>query len=425
MKVLVIGGGAREHALGWKLAQSTKVQSLFFCPGNAGTAEIGTNISIDMMDNNKLVKFALSNLINLTIVGPDDVLASGIVDVFRDAQLKIFGPDKFATQIESSKAFSKKMMKKLDIPTAKFATFADYDSALRYCEGHDLPVVIKASGLAKGKGVVICHSRNDIQKALRSMMIDKIFGEAGCRVVIEEFLVGYELSVHALSDGKDVVMFPISQDNKPILDDDKGPNTGGMGSVAPVEILDQEQMKFVQKRIIQPVIDEFRRLEHPFIGCLYPGLMVTPKGIQVIEFNARFGDPECQSYMRLLESDLFELIESCTSGNLSTQVVRWSEKKAICVVMASGGYPGDYRMNKEVVGLDTTVRSDIIVFQAGTKKSQGKVVTNGGRVLSITVTGEEVSMARERAYAVIGKIKFNGMHYRTDIGLLKKSMTNF
>jgi len=421
MKVLVIGGGAREHALGWKLAQSTKVDGLFFCPGNAGTTEIGTNISIDLINKNQLVKFALSNFIDLTIVGPDDVLASGIVDVFKDAQLKIFGPDKFAAQIESSKSFSKTMMKKLDIPTAKFAIYEDYQSALRYCEGQCLPIVIKASGLAKGKGVIICHSVKDVQKALKNMMIDKIFGEAGSKVVVEEFLTGYELSVHALSDGKDVVVFPISQDNKPIFDGDRGPNTGGMGSIAPVEILDNEQMKFVQNRIIQPIIDEFRRLGHPFIGCLYPGLMVTSDGILVIEYNARFGDPECQSYMRLLESDLYELLESCINGNLSTQVVRWSEKQAICIVIASGGYPGDYKRNQRVTGLGVENR-DVVIFQAGTKESQGKVLTDGGRVLSITATGEGMSMARAKAYAVINKTKFNGMHYRTDIGLLKKNM---
>jgi phosphoribosylamine--glycine ligase len=349
-------------------------------------------------------------------------LAAGITDKLQAIGVKTFGPDKFAAQIESSKSFAKDMMKRLNIPTARYESFDDYYKALEYVADRKFPIVIKASGLARGKGVIICKNRKQAEETLREIMIDKCFGSAGATVVIEEFLEGYELSVHALSDGEFAVMFPLSQDNKAIYDGDEGPNTGGMGVVAPVDILAKPDIDFIKARIVQPIIDEFRRLKHPFVGCLYPGLMVTKQGIKVIEYNARFGDPEAQSYMRLLESDLLGLLLACTDGKLANYKVQWHPGAAVCVVIAAGGYPVKSEKGKKITGLGDINNKKAVVFQAGTERSGKNLLTSGGRVLNVTATGKDITAARKNAYLVVKIVKFNGMQYRTDIGLPKPSM---
>jgi phosphoribosylamine--glycine ligase len=420
MKVLIIGGGGREHALGWKLAQSSKVTRLYFCPGNPGTATVGENIGFGWEETEQLISFALKNKVDLAIVSMDDALAAGLTDKLQAIGVKTFGPDKFAAQIESSKSFAKTMMQRLNIPTAAFATFNSYTKAKAYVDTESYPIVIKASGLARGKGVVICRTKKQAMQTLHSIMVGKSFGKAGATVVIEEFLEGYELSVHALCDGKSAVLFPLSQDNKPIFDGDKGPNTGGMGATVPVDVLSEYDMRFVRERIVQPIIDEFRRLKHPFIGCLYPGLMVTRRGIKVIEYNARFGDPEAQGYMRLLRSDLVDVLLACTKGQLPDNYkLEWHSGAAICVVLASEGYPEKSVINRDITGIDKADNDNCVVFQAGTRRSQQKLITSGGRVLNITATGKDISEARKKAYLAVKKIKFDGMQYRKDIGVSK------
>ncbi len=423
MKVLIIGGGGREHALGWKLKQSKKVTGLFFAPGNGGTEELGKNIAISPLDIEKLAQFAQDESIDLTVVGVDDALAAGVVDVFRARGLRIFGPDKSAAQIESSKSFAKELMKKLSIPTAEFKVFHSYDKALDYVSKQEFPLVLKASGLALGKGVAICTTLKEAKDWLENVMLKQIFGKSGSTVVIEEFLSGYELSVHAICDGKSFELFPISQDNKAIYDGDKGPNTGGMGSVAPVDTLKEEDLDFIKQRIVKPIVDTFAEQSHPFIGCLYPGLIVTKRGIKVIEYNARFGDPECQTYMRLLESDLFDLLWSCTEGGLTGSRLAWRDGYGICVTLASAGYPVNTTTGVPIDGLDQANNLDnIVVFHAGTMSQKATLLTSGGRVLSATAYAESIGKAREEAYRAIKTITFSGMQYRTDIGLPKGGM---
>ncbi len=422
MKVLIIGGGGREHALGWKLKHSKKVTELFFAPGNGGTERLGTNVAIAPLDIDKLMQFAKNMAIDLTVVGVDDALAVGVVDEFTKSGLRIFGPDKYAAQIESSKSFAKERMRNLNIPTAMFKVFNDYNLARDYVAKHEFPIVLKASGLALGKGVTICNTLKEAHKWLEDVMLKELFGEAGKTVVIEECLSGYELSVHAICDGKNFELFPISQDNKPIYDGDKGPNTGGMGSLAPVNVLCQEDIKFIKQRIVKPIVDDFARVGHPFVGCLYPGLMVTKQGIKVIEYNARFGDPECQTYMRLLKSDLFDLLWGCTEGELKTNKPTWVNRYGICVTLASAGYPVKAQTGEIIRGIDNITSRDIIVFHAGTKRDGNRIVTSGGRVLGVTATADSLEAARAKVYESINSISFSGMQYRNDIGLPKSGM---
>lgn len=416
MKVLVIGGGGREHALVWKLARSKKVKELFVAPGNAGTEQIATNVPLECTQIDELLEFAASNAIDLTIVGMDNSLELGVVDVFEAKDLKIFGPSKFAAQIETSKAFSKEMMKKLNIPTAEFEIFKDHTQALEYAL-KQLPVVIKADGLARGKGVYICKSQGDCQTAINEIMVDKSYGNSGNKVVVEEYLDGYEISLHAFCDGKTFKLFPVTQDNKTIFDGDKGSNTGGMGAVGPANVLAQKEVEKIAKQIIQPVLDEFVRLGYPFVGILYPGLRITSKGMRVLEYNARFGDPECQVYMRLLETNLVDILESCIDGVLENQQIEWSKEYAACIVIASGGYPESSEKGVEIFGLEETAKEPKVeIFHAGTKKVEGKVVTNGGRVLNITTTNLDLREAIKQAYKAVNLIDFARMQYRTDIG---------
>ncbi len=423
-KILIIGSGGREHALAWKLKQSPRVGKIFVAPGNAGTAELGENVNIKPTDILALADWAQKNKIDFTVVGPDDSLALGIVDEFQKRDLKIWGPSKQAAQIEASKAFAKKLMKDNNIPTAEYQTFSDYHQALKYLENKGAPIVIKASGLALGKGVSVCQTLDEAKKFLQDVMVNKIFGDAGNEVVIEEFLQGPEFSIHAFSDGKTFQLLPPSQDHKPVFNEGKGPNTGGMGTIAPLPWVDQKLMDEVSSTIVKPALDGLKNLDSPFVGLLYPGLMLTKDGPKVIEFNSRFGDPETQSYMRLLDSDLFDILEACVNGNLADIKIEWAKKYACCIVLASGGYPGNYEKGLPITGIDEAEKmDDVVVFHAGTKTSDdGKLLTNGGRILGVTAVADDLQSALNKAYEAVKLIKFEGMHYRTDIGL--KSLLN-
>ncbi len=417
--ILIIGSGAREHALGWKLKQSPKVNKIYFAPGTIGTESIGVSTGIGMHEHESLINFAKSQKIDLTVAGPDDALAGGIVNAFQKNGLKIFGPTREAAQIESSKAFAKKLMQEENIPTAKFETFSDYRKALDYISSHPLPVVIKASGLALGKGVIIANTLSVAKKTLEEIMLQKIFGEAGQTVVIEEFLTGKEVSIHAFTDGTNFSIFPPSRDHKPIFEGNKGPNTGGMGTIAPVPEITVSQLDEIKKTIVEPLIKAMKARGIPFTGCIYPGLMMTAGGPKVVEFNCRFGDPEMESYMRLLDTDLFEILSACTDGTLYNIKVNWKKQSACCIVLASAGYPASSSKGDEILGLDQADSAkDIVVFHFATKVIGGKITTNGGRVLGVTAVGENLNDALQKAYSVIGKkgVHFPGMQYRKDIG---------
>lgn len=421
-KVFIIGSGGREHALGWKLKQSPKVGKIYFAPGNGGTLDIGENIPLSALDPQPLLEFAVKNKIDLTVVGPDDALAAGVVNIFRDKGLKIFGPTKEAAQIEASKAFTKQLMKDEKIPTAAFKTFTEAERAKAYVRKHGAPIVIKASGLALGKGVTVAKTLNEALAAIENSMVKKVFGKAGEEIVIEEFLQGPEVSIHVFTDGKNISIFPTSRDHKPIFDGNKGPNTGGMGTIAPLTTVSQEELEVIKKTIVLPVIRGMKKRDRPFTGLLYPGLMITKNGPKVIEFNARFGDPETQSYMRLLKTDLYEILLACAEGTLSKIKIEWSTQSACCIVIASEGYPGAYKKGVVIEGFDNIKNNpDIVVFHAGTKYENGKILTNGGRVLGITAIGKNLDEALTKAYKAIGKkgIHFEGMQYRRDIGKLK------
>ncbi|HSX58256.1 MAG TPA: phosphoribosylamine--glycine ligase [Candidatus Saccharimonadales bacterium] len=415
-KVLIVGSGAREHALAWKIAQSPKVAKLFCAPGNPGTAQIAENITIATNKTKSLLKFALSNQIDLTIVGPDEPLVQGIVDLFSKNNLKIFGPTINAAKIEWSKAFAKSFMKNYSIPTANFKVFSNEKTANEYLKTVQFPVVVKASGLALGKGVLICQTLAEAKKAVRDILVKKIFGSAGDKVVIEDFLVGQEISIHAIASGKNFLLFPTAQDHKQIYDGGKGPNTGGMGTFAPVPWMAKKLVNEINSQIVEPTLAALKKETNFFQGCLFPGLMITPEGPKVLEFNARFGDPEAQSYMRILNYDLFDLLYSCTTGELKSIKLSWKRGFAVCVVLASKGYPGDYSSGKEITGVEKAEKLEgVVVFQSGTKSENGKLLTAGGRVLSVTATGTKLEDARKRAYQAVDLINFEGKSFRTDI----------
>jgi phosphoribosylamine---glycine ligase len=417
--ILIIGSGAREHALGWKLKQSPKVNKIYFTPGTAGTELIGENTGIDILDTRALIQFAKTHDIYLTVAGPDDALAAGVVDAFKKEKLKIFGPTKDAAQIESSKSFAKQLMADEGIPTAIFQKFSDPIDAKKYVEGQNLPIVIKASGLALGKGVIIAKTLAEAKKTIDDMLVEKVFGKAGDEIIIEEFLEGQEISIHAFCDGKTVSLFPVGKDHKSIFEENKGPNTGGMGTLAPVPAIRQNFLEEVKNTIVLPTLHGLKKKGITFTGCLYPGLILTKQGPKVLEFNSRFGDPEMESYMRILETDLFDILEACADGKLEEIKITWSKKTACCIVLASSGYPGTYKKGEIIHGLETfDGKNDIVVFHFGTKKENGEMTTNGGRVLGITATGETLELALQKAYSVIGMkgIHFRGMQYRKDIG---------
>jgi len=417
MKVFVIGSGGREHALAWKLSQSPKIDKLYCAPGNPGMAEIAECVDISADKLEALRDFALKQQVDITVVGPDDCLAAGVVDVFQKAGLKIFGPTQKAARIESSKAYAKKLMMKCGIPTAQYAEFEDHQKALDYLKDQKYPLVIKADGLALGKGVVICRSIEEAQQALKSMMVDASFGKSGSRVIIEEFLQGPEVSIHAFCDGRSAKLFPAAQDHKAAYDGDQGPNTGGMGTYAPVPWVNAEMIGNIQHKMVEPILNAMAEDGNPFTGCLYPGLIYTSDGFKVLEFNARFGDPETQSYMRLLETDLLEVFEACIEGRLPDVEIKWKNGAACCIVAASGGYPGSYQKGLEVSGLDKAQDDPaVVVFQAGTKKTCDGIVTSGGRVLGVTAIGKDLKGSLEKGYGALSQIYFKDMHFRKDIG---------
>jgi phosphoribosylamine--glycine ligase len=417
-KILIIGGGGREHAVGWKVKQSSRCGELYFAPGNAGTAELGSNVALEATDILGLIEFAKANAIDVTLALPDDPLSLGIVDAFRAVNLRIFGPTQEASQLESSKAFAKHFMETHNLPTARFKTWTSYPGAEEYVnETQNFPLVIKASGLALGKGVVICQDVAEAHQVLNDMLIAKTFGDAGSVVVIEEFMTGPEISVHAFSDGLTYKLFPISQDHKKIGDDDTGPNTGGMGTITPLPFVDQDLIDTIEATIVAPTFEAMKASSTPFEGVLYPGLMLTPAGPKILEYNARFGDPETQMYMRLLETDLLDIVEACIDKKLHEIDIKWSTMAACNIVLASGGYPGKYEKGKAISGIrDAQADPSIIVFHAGTKLQDGTLVTNGGRVLGISAVGATFQDALKKAYDAVAKISFEGMQYRTDIG---------
>ncbi len=417
--VLVIGSGAREHALAWKLAQSPRIGKLYVAPGNSGTAGIAENVPIEASDLEGLAKFARAKNIGLTVVGPDDVLAMGVVGLFTARGLRIFGPTKEAAQIESSKAFSKVLMQEGNIPTAKFAVFNSAAPALAYIRTAGVPIVVKASGLALGKGVYVCKTMAEAEQAVKEVMIDRVHKDAGSEVVVEEYLDGSEVSIHALSDGITYMLFPPAQDHKRALDGDRGNNTGGMGTIAPVPWVTLPMMSGIESQVVTPTFDAFRKRGAQFKGVLFPGIMMTEDGPKVLEYNARFGDPETQVYMRLLSSDLLDLLEACVDGTLFTirSGVEWNRGFAANVVIASGGYPNSYEKGFPITGIEDAEKvQDVIVFHAGTKIENGQLVTSGGRVLSISATGGTLKQALDRAYKAVERIHFKGMQFRTDIG---------
>ena len=418
MKILVVGSGGREHALVWKLAQSPEAGRIFCAPGNAGTQEICENVSIPANDLPKLARFAKENGIDLTVIGPDDPLAAGIVDLFEAEGLRVFGPNKKAAQLEASKIFAKELMRAEKIPTAQARTFSSSAKALNYCDEVALPVVIKADGLALGKGVVVAQDRAGARQAVRSMMEERAFGEAGQRIIMEECLCGGECSVHALVSGKSFRMLATARDHKRALDGDAGPNTGGMGAVSPADNWNGEREGNFNSSIMQPLLDGLTRNGTMFRGLLFPGLMITDDGLRVLEFNCRFGDPETQAILPRMKSDLLPLLVATIESRLENMAIEFDPRIAVTVILASSGYPGKYETGKTIEGLENAARlPEVQIFHAGTKRQDGKIVTSGGRVLAITALGDSVPQVRERAYAAIKKIHFEGCHFRRDIAL--------
>ena len=415
MRILVIGGGGREHTLAWKLAMSPRVEKIYCIPGNPGISKIAECVEVDLADNQALVEFAVNHNIDLTVVGPEMPLANGIVDAFSSQGLKIFGPTQAAAELEGSKAFAKELMKKYRIPTANFEVFTDAQSAKEYIQQTGAPVVVKADGLAAGKGVVVAMTLEEALAAVDMIMRDQAFGLAGSRVVIEEFLTGEEASLLAFTDGYTVVPMISAQDHKRVFDGDQGPNTGGMGTYAPAPVVTPAILEQVRQRILQPTVDAMRAEGRIYRGCLYAGLMITEGGPKVIEFNARFGDPETQVVLPLLASDLVTVMESCIDGKLVEIPVEWEDQAAVCVVMAAGGYPGGYAKGDVITGIDAAESKGALVFQAGTVLKDNAITTNGGRVLGVTAKAPTILAAVEKAYTAVQEIQFIDMHYRTDI----------
>lgn len=417
MKILVIGGGGREHALVWKIAQSHRVKKIYCAPGNAGIAELARCIPIGAEDINKLVEFAKGEKIDLTVVGPEAPLVAGIVNIFEKEGLRIFGATKEAVAIESSKSFAKYLMEKYSIPTAAGQTFTSYKKAESYIRKMGAPIVVKADGLAAGKGVIVCATEKEAINALNLIMIKKAFGEAGIKVVIEECLTGEEASFLAFTDGQTVLPLPSSQDHKPIYDNDKGPNTGGMGAYSPAPIVDPYLHKKIMEEIMIPAVRAMAAEGRPYKGVLYAGLMIDKDQIKVLEFNGRFGDPEAQPLLIRLKNDLVPIMEAVIEGTLDECRLEIDRRASVCVVMASGGYPGSYQKGLPISGLQNVRRlKDVVVFHAGTAIKDNTIVTNGGRVLGVTALGDSVAKAISRAYLAVSKIKWQDVHYRKDIG---------
>lgn len=416
MRVLVIGGGGREHALAWKLAQSPKCEKLYALPGNPGMQDVAECVGgIPVEDLAAVVRLAQEKAIDLVVVGPEVPLTNGIVDALGEAGIRAFGPSRLAAEIEGSKAFSKGLMKKYGIPTAKYEVFTEAEAAREYVRKEGAPIVVKADGLAAGKGVIVAMTMDEALHAIDDIMEDKAFGQAGSRVVIEEFMEGEEASLLAFTDGETIVPMISSQDHKRAYDGDKGPNTGGMGTYAPAPVMTAEMVQAATEKILRPAIAAMKAEGRPYQGCLYAGLMITKDGPKVVEFNARFGDPETQVVLPLLESDLVEIMTACVEGSLASLDIRWSRGAAVCVVMASGGYPGSYAKGKVISGLEEAKEAGNLVFHAGTAQKDGNIVTNGGRVLGVVAKAGSIREAVDHAYAGVGKISFEDAFYRKDI----------
>ncbi|MDP2652512.1 MAG: phosphoribosylamine--glycine ligase [Candidatus Omnitrophota bacterium] len=417
MRILLIGSGGREHALAWKIRQSPLVKDLYCAPGNAGIAELAQCAEIKAEDIHGLLKFAKGKKIDLTVVGPEVPLVAGIVDLFEKEGLKIFGPSQAAAQLEGSKVFTKEFLHRRNIPTAGYKIFDKSQDALSFVEQADYPLVIKAEGLAAGKGVMICHSRQEAKDAVKQIMEDKVFQGAGNRIVAEEFLDGEEASVLAICDGERYVILAAAQDHKRIFDDDRGPNTGGMGAYSPAPAVTSDMMKLIDARVIEPTVRGMAKDGHPFKGVLYAGLMLTSSGPKVLEFNTRFGDPETQAILPRLKTDLVEVMLAACEGRLHEMALEWDPRACVCVVMCSGGYPGKYETGKKISGLqDAAAQPDAMVFHAGTMKSGEDVVTAGGRVLGVTALGNGIEDAIKNSYAAVEKIRFDHCFFRRDIG---------
>ena len=418
MRILLIGGGGREHALAWKLVQSPKVEKLFAAPGNPGMALLQKceciNLNVDDLEG--VADYAEEQSIDLTVVGPEAPLVAGLADVFKRRGLPVFGPSKDAAQLEGSKAFSKELMAKYNIPTAFFKICEDIETAKAYVEEKGAPIVVKADGLAAGKGVVVAMTKQEALDAIDEMMGDHKFGAAGARRVLEEYMEGEEASLLAFTDGKTVVPMIAAQDHKRVFDGDEGPNTGGMGTYAPAPVMTDVLRLKATELILKPVVEAMAKEGMPYQGCLYAGLMIKGDSVKVVEFNCRFGDPETQVVLPLLDGDLAEIMLACATGTLNKAEVAWYNKAAVCVVMASGGYPESYEKGKEITGLAAAEEDkDVVVFHAGTKEAEGKIVTSGGRVLGVTALDSSIRAARDRAYAAVEKIAFEKNFYRKDI----------
>ena len=418
MKILVVGSGGREHALVWKIAQSPLVDKIYCAPGNGGIASIAECVPIKAMDIEKIVQFSLDKSLDMVVVAPDDPLAAGMVDALEEAGIRAFGPTKKAAIIEGSKSFSKALMKKYGIPTAEYEVFDNSRDAVEYLKNSKYPIVVKADGLALGKGVVIAQNFEEARDAVNSIMEEKIFGASGDKVVIEEFLTGQEVSVLSFTDGKTVVPMVSSQDHKRALDNDQGPNTGGMGTFSPSRIYTPEIAGYCMEKIYKPTIEAMSKEGRKFKGVLYFGLILTSDGPKVLEYNARFGDPETQVVLPRLKTDIVEIFNAVIDEELDSIKIEWEDNAAVCVIMASGGYPGKYATGYEITGIqDAESDGDIVVFHAGTKKENGAYFTAGGRVLGVTATAGSLDEAIKKAYQGVGRISFKDMHFRKDIGL--------
>ncbi|MCC6509220.1 MAG: phosphoribosylamine--glycine ligase [Pirellulaceae bacterium] len=423
MKILIIGNGGREHALAWKIKQSPRVKRIFVAPGNAGTARDAENVPIQAEDVPALVKFAKDERIDLTVVGPEAPLALGVVDAFQAQNLRIFGPTQAAAQLESSKVFCKSLLRQADVPTADFQVFRDPDDAMRFIKGRfpgerdRCPVVVKADGLAAGKGVVVCKRRDDALEAIDRISRRREFGKAGNQIIIEERLEGQEASVLAITDGQTIVPLPPAQDHKPAFDGDTGPNTGGMGAYCPTPVVDDDMMAWIEEHVLVPTVHAMKRNRKPFRGVLYAGLMLTPTGPKVLEYNVRFGDPECQPLLMRLKSDIVDILEATVDmrlGEIDPPV--WDPRPSICVVMASQGYPGEYEKGRPITGIDAAdALEDVKVFHAGTRMEGDAIVTDGGRVLGVTAMGNTISAAKLQAYTAVQKVRWSGGWCRKDI----------
>jgi phosphoribosylamine--glycine ligase len=417
MKILVVGGGGREHALVWKLRQSPLVDEILCAPGNGGTADIATNVQVAAEDVSALLELAKREAVDLTVVGPEAPLTAGIVDVFKRNGFKAFGPTREAAELEASKVFTKEFCEQYGIPTARAKAFTDADEAIAYARGEELPLVVKAEGLAAGKGVVICKTHDEAERTIKTMLVDGAFGDAGRKIIVEEFLDGEEASFLAFSDGNHILPLASSQDHKPVGDGDTGPNTGGMGAYSPAPVVTPEVYERVMERIMLPTVRGMVMEGRAFTGVLYAGLMIKDGEPKLLEFNVRFGDPEAQPLLARLKTDLVSVLNAAIDGSLNTISLEWDPRPAVCVVMAAEGYPGSYAKGRGISGIgEAEAMSDVVVFHAGTKREGAGVVTAGGRVLGVTALGDDIQGAIGHAYEAVGKISWDGCYYRRDIG---------